>query len=116
MTTQFEKSWEPPEKLHFMNTKAKTNISRRNPSQSFHYDSARARPKLGQKAAEIQPFGTIAKLPNGLSERVCRESVERLNQILADTMTLRDLYKKQSFEPMSFRSGFLPSIWWTLLR
>jgi len=99
-----------------MNTKAKTNISRRNPSQSFHYDSARARPKLGQKAAEIQPFGTIAKLPNGLSERVCRESVERLNQILADTMTLRDLYKKQSFEPMSFRSGFLPSIWWTLLR
>jgi len=71
------------------NNKAKTN---------FHYQPDRARPKTGQKAAEIQAFGTIAKLPNGLSERVCRESVERLNQILADTMTIRDMYKKHHWQ------------------
>ncbi|HZV35080.1 MAG TPA: DNA starvation/stationary phase protection protein [Verrucomicrobiae bacterium] len=58
----------------------------------------RARPKTGQSAPEIQPFGTIAKLPIGLGEKVCMESVERLNQILADTMTLRDLYKKHHWQ------------------
>src|SRR5882672_7783195 len=57
-----------------------------------------ARPRTGQRAAEIQTFGTIAKLPNGLSETVCRQSVERLNQILVDTMTLRDLYKKHHWQ------------------
>jgi len=29
---------------------------------------------------------------------VCRESVERLNQILVDTITLRDLYKKHHWQ------------------
>jgi starvation-inducible DNA-binding protein len=33
-----------------------------------------------------------------LSETVCRESVERLNQILVDTMILRDLYKKHHWQ------------------
>jgi hypothetical protein len=56
------------------------------------------RPRTGQRAPEIQAFGTITKLPNGLSETVCRESVERLNQILVDTMTLRDLYKKHHWQ------------------
>ena len=64
----------------------------------FHYDPALARPRTGQRAAEIQTFGTIVKLPNGLSETVCRESVERLNQLLADTLTLRDLYKKHHWQ------------------
>jgi len=68
------------------------------PNGSFQYNPALARPRTGQRAAEIQAFGTIAKLPNGLSETVCRESVERLNQILADTMTLRDLYKKHHWQ------------------
>ncbi len=68
----------------------------RNPR--FVYDPGRARPKIGRKAVEIQAFGTIAKLPNGLGETVCRASVERLNQILADTMTIRDLYKKHHWQ------------------
>ncbi len=75
-------------------TKAKTGNSR----ITFHYDPERARPKLHQQAAEIQAFGTIAKLPIALSEKVCKESVERLNQILADTMTIRDLYKKHHWQ------------------
>jgi starvation-inducible DNA-binding protein len=69
-----------------------------NPRPTFHYHPDQARPKIGQAAAEIQPFGTIAKLPNGLSEKVCRESVGRLNQTLADTMTLRDMYKKHHWQ------------------
>ena len=75
-------------------TKSKTGNSR----VTFHYDPDRARPKIGQRAAEIQAFGTIAKLPIALSEKVCQASVERLNQILADTMTIRDLYKKHHWQ------------------
>ena len=75
-------------------TKAKTGNSRIN----FHYDPEHARPRIGQRAAETQPFGTIVKLPNALSEKVCQASVEHLNQILADTMTLRDLYKKHHWQ------------------
>jgi starvation-inducible DNA-binding protein len=78
--------------------KTKTNTKRTNSKTSFHYDAGQARPKIGQRAAEMQPFGTIAKLPNGLSEKVCQESVERLNQTLVDTMTLRDLYKKHHWQ------------------
>lgn len=58
----------------------------------------RARPLVGQKAVEIQPFGTIVKLPIALSETACRQSVENLNQVLADTITLRDLYKKHHWQ------------------
>jgi starvation-inducible DNA-binding protein len=33
-----------------------------------------------------------------LDEKVCSESVENLNQILADTITLRDMYKKHHWQ------------------
>jgi len=33
-----------------------------------------------------------------LAENVCKESVENLNQVLADTITLRDLYKKHHWQ------------------
>jgi starvation-inducible DNA-binding protein len=51
----------------------------------------RARPLVDQHSVEIQPFGTIAKLPIALAEDVCKSSVENLNQLLADTMWLRNL-------------------------
>ncbi|MGH9342973.1 MAG: Dps family protein [Terriglobia bacterium] len=60
--------------------------------------SERAKPVLHQHAREIQAFGTIAKLSIALDEKVCAASVELLNQILADTMTLRDLYKKHHWQ------------------
>jgi starvation-inducible DNA-binding protein len=59
---------------------------------------SRAKPVVPQQAHEIQPFGHIVRLPNALSESVCKESVENLNQILADTITLRDLYKKHHWQ------------------
>lgn len=58
----------------------------------------RSRPLLHQNAREIQPYGKIAKLPIALDEKVCAESAANLNQILADTITLRDLYKKHHWQ------------------
>lgn len=57
-----------------------------------------ARPLIDQHGQEIQSFGTIARLPIGLEEKVCAASVKDLNQLLADTMTLRDLYKKHHWQ------------------
>jgi len=53
-----------------------------------------AEPLVHQHAPEIQAFGHTIRMPIALSENVCKESVENLNQLLADTITLRDLYKK----------------------
>jgi starvation-inducible DNA-binding protein len=58
----------------------------------------RAKPLTHQQALEIQPYGHLVKLPIALAESTCRESVENLNQLLADTMTLRDLYKKHHWQ------------------
>ena len=55
-------------------------------------------PHLLQQAREIQRFGEIVQLPNGLPLKTCTESVAALNQILADTMTLRDMYKKHHWQ------------------
>ena len=55
----------------------------------------RAAPVTGQHAHEIQPFGHLVRMPIALSEHACKESVDNLNQLLADTMTLRDLYKRR---------------------
>jgi starvation-inducible DNA-binding protein len=58
----------------------------------------RARPIDRQKAHEIQGFGHLTRLPIALSENVAKQSVENLNQVLADTITLRDLYKKHHWQ------------------
>src|SRR5437870_6485046 len=57
-----------------------------------------ARPIQRQHAREIQAFGKIAKLPIALDEKICAASAENLNQLLADTMTLRDMYKKHHWQ------------------
>ena len=53
-----------------------------------------ARPVTHQRGHETQPFGQLARLPIALDEAKCKQSVENLNQLLADTITLRGLYKK----------------------
>lgn len=58
----------------------------------------RSRPLLHQNAREIQEYGRIAKLPIALDEKTCAASAENLNQLLADTITLRDLYKKHHWQ------------------
>jgi starvation-inducible DNA-binding protein len=58
----------------------------------------RAAPLVHQQAHEIQPFGHVVRMPIALAEHACKESVENLNQLLADTITLRDLYKKHHWQ------------------
>ena len=58
----------------------------------------RAEPLVHQHAPEIQPYGHVIRMPIALSETACRESVEHLNQLLADTITLRDLYRKHHWQ------------------
>src|SRR5215831_37702 len=70
--------------------------------KQMHANSATrpsAQPRLHQHAREIQPYGTVNHaLPLELEEPVRLEMTERLNQLLADTMTLRDLYKKSHWQ------------------
>lgn len=57
-----------------------------------------AHPLLGQRGREIQPYGSISLRPIGLSEETCKKSVDALNQILADTISMRDMYKKHHWQ------------------
>ena len=58
-----------------------------------------AQPRFGQRAREIQQYGTVNHaLPLELEEPIRLEMTERLNQLLADTMTIRDLYKKSHWQ------------------
>jgi starvation-inducible DNA-binding protein len=66
--------------------------------QPLEAGSDRATPILHQKAREIQPFGKLTPMPIALDENVRAESVGNLNQLLADTMTLRDMYKKHHWQ------------------
>lgn len=61
---------------------------------------AATRGKNGARADHhvIQAFGQERKLPLALSASACKKSVENLNQLLADTMTLRDMYKKHHWQ------------------
>ena len=40
----------------------------------------RVRPLTDQHAREIQPFGSIAKLPIALAEDVCKASVDKIGR------------------------------------
>ena len=58
-----------------------------------------AQPRFHQRASEIQAYGTVNHLlPLELEEPVRLEMTAQLNQLLADTMTLRDLYKKSHWQ------------------
>jgi starvation-inducible DNA-binding protein len=64
-----------------------------------HAESVTAQPYFHQTAREIQSYGTVSHLlPLGLEEPVRLEMTEQLNLLLADTMTLRDLYKKSHWQ------------------
>src|SRR3982751_880671 len=56
--------------------------------------STEAQPLIHQRGPEIQAYGTLRNLPIALDERARTESCELLNQVLADTVILFNLYKK----------------------
>jgi len=56
-------------------------------------------PRVHQKAREIQEYGTVTQMQHlELDEPTRLEMTERLNQLLADSITLRDLYKKSHWQ------------------
>ncbi len=58
-----------------------------------------AQPHLDlDKGQETQPWGTLTDLPIALDEQVRVQSVQALNQLLADTISLRDMYKKHHWQ------------------
>jgi starvation-inducible DNA-binding protein len=57
-----------------------------------------AAPLTGQRGHEIQVFGSVISMPIALAENTRRTSADNLNQLLADTITLRDLYKKHHWQ------------------
>ena len=58
-----------------------------------------SQPRIHQHAREIQAYGTVTHaLPLDLEEPVRLEMTEQLNLLLADTITLRDLYKKSHWQ------------------
>jgi starvation-inducible DNA-binding protein len=57
-----------------------------------------SQPQYNQRGKEIQRYGTLTRMPLALDEEACAASVAGLNQVLADTMTLRDLYKKHHWQ------------------
>ena len=74
------------------NQKSKTSTSR-----STNYVSP-ATPLTGQKAHQTQAFGTVVAMPIALAENTRRTGAANLNQLLADTITLRDMYKKHHWQ------------------
>ena len=67
--------------------------------QATTHSHINAQPRFHQRAREIQPYGTVNHaLPLELEETVRLEMTEQLNQLLADTITLRDLYKKSHWQ------------------
>ncbi len=62
-------------------------------------NDASVAPHWHAHAKEIQKFGTvIADLPHPLDAGVRAEMVGKLNQLLADSLTLRDMYKKHHWQ------------------
>ncbi len=51
-----------------------------------------------QRGQILQEYGTVIRLPIGLERAVCLKSAEALNQVLADTITIRDMYKKHHWQ------------------
>jgi starvation-inducible DNA-binding protein len=68
-------------------------MSRRNRTQRDE-----AQPLVGQRGRETQPYGSVVRMPIALEPELCQRMCDGLNQILADTITLRDLYKKHHWQ------------------
>jgi starvation-inducible DNA-binding protein len=56
-------------------------------------------PHWHAKAKEIQKYGEVTKdLPHPLDEKIRSKMVSKLNQLLADSSALRDMYKKHHWQ------------------
>ena len=62
-------------------------------------NGANAAPHWHAHAKEIQKYGTVIEdMPHPLSAKVRADMVAKLNQLLADSISLRDMYKKHHWQ------------------
>ena len=55
-------------------------------------------PILGQRGKVLQEYGKVIHMPIGVEESARQANADNLNQILADVITLRDMYKKHHWQ------------------
>src|ERR1051326_2791454 len=68
-------------------------------TQSGNHNSNSAEPRVHQRGREIQSYGSVTHAFHlELEEPVRLEMTEQLNQLLANSMTIRDLYKKAHWQ------------------
>lgn len=67
-------------------------------TKAENHRSSEASPLLGQRGRVIQEFGTVVHIPAALDENVRLDSTRNLNQVLADTIVLREMYKKHHWQ------------------
>ncbi|MBB5315513.1 Dps family protein [Tunturibacter empetritectus] len=61
--------------------------------------AAKVAPHWHAQAKEIQKYGSVVEdMPHPLSAKVRADMVAQLNQLLADSITLRDMYKKHHWQ------------------
>jgi starvation-inducible DNA-binding protein len=75
-----------------------TKIAHQSKAAERQDGNGAAQPILTQPKKETQRFESVLRMPLGLDESVCRASVEGLNQVLVDTLSLRDMYKKHHWQ------------------
>jgi starvation-inducible DNA-binding protein len=73
-------------------------MSTQTADHKFVPSAVTAQPRFHQSAPEIQPYGTVTLRPIELDEPIRLEMTAQLNLLLADTMTMRDLYKKSHWQ------------------
>ena len=63
-----------------------------------------AQPILNQRSNDIQPLGTVVKYPLALADDAKKAITDALNQILADSIYLREMYRKSEWQTTGPRS------------
>lgn len=66
--------------------------------KSGNKQSTGAQPDLQQRSYELQRYGQQHYVPLGLSEQTVKQNVALLNQLLADSITMYNLYKKHHWQ------------------
>ena len=61
-------------------------------------DKNSSQPVISSRGPEIQRYNERFHVPNGLKDKACEQSIQALNQVLADTITIRDMYKKHHWQ------------------
>ncbi len=76
----------------------RTTDSNNGKVQAGDMKHTKASPVMHQRGKELQKYGTLRAIPIGIPEKARLENIQAMNQILADTMTLRDLYQKHHWQ------------------